>query len=46
MCRKNTESKNVKVGKTNKEKVTILSKSGVCDSKKSRLIKEQEASGF
>ena len=35
--RKNTESKNQKC---------VLSKCAVCDSKKSKLIKQQEASGL
>ena len=38
-CRKNTESKNPKV-------VMLLSKCEVCDGKKSKFIKEQEASGL
>ena len=37
-CRKNTESKN--------GKIMLLSKCKVCDSKTSKLIKEQEASGL
>ena len=44
--RKNMEIKNWRAAKTTKEKPMILSKYVVCDSKKSRLIKEQEASGL
>ena len=45
-CRKNTESKNPKVVKTKNGRIIILSKCAVCDSKKSKFIKEQEASGL
>ena len=45
-CRKNPESKNPKVAKTNKGKLIILSKCSVCDSKKSRYIKKQETRGL
>ena len=44
-CRKN-KKKNSKVPKTNKRKLIILSKFSVCDSKKSRYIKEEESSGL
>ena len=43
-CRKNTESINPKVSKTNNGKTMILPKCAVCGSKKSRFIKKQEAS--
>ena len=43
-CRKNTESKNPKVSKTRNERIMLLSKCAVCYSKKSKFIKEQEAS--
>ena len=43
--RKNTESKNPKVVRTKTRKM-LLSKYEVCDSKKSKLIKEREASGL
>ena len=43
-CRKNTESKNPKVAKT--KRIIVLSKYVVCDSKKSKFIKQQEASGL
>ena len=45
-CRKNTENKNQKVAKANKERIMLLSKYAVCDREKSRNIKEQEASGL
>ena len=43
-CRKNTESKNPKVVKTKNGRIMLLSKCQVCDSKKLKFIKEQEAS--
>ena len=46
MCRKNTESINSRVSKTNNGKTMILSKCAICGSKKSRFIKKQEASGI
>ena len=45
-CRKNTESKNPKVGKTKNGRIIPLSKCAGCDSKKFKFIKEQEASGL
>ena len=45
-CRKNTESKNLKVVKTKNGRVILLSKCAVCDGKKSKSIKEQGASGL
>ena len=45
-CRNNTESKNQKVVKTENGGIRLLSKYAVCDSKKSRFIKRQEASGL
>ena len=42
--REKSNSKNPKVAKTNKEQIMISSKCAVCNSKKSRFIKEQEAS--
>ena len=41
--RKNTETKNPKVVKTKNKRIMLLSKCAVCDSKKSKFIKEQEA---
>ena len=45
-CRKKAESKSPTFAKTQTEKPMLLSKRAVCDSKKSRFIKEQGASGF
>ena len=42
-CKKNTESINPKVLKTTNGKTMILSKCAICSSKKSKLIKEQQA---
>ena len=42
-CRKNTESINPKVSKTTNGKAMILSKYIICNSKKSKFIKEQQA---
>ena len=44
-CRINTECKNPKVVQKN-GRMLILSKCAVCESKKSKFIKEQEASGL
>ena len=44
--RKNTQSKDSKAVKTRNEGIILLSKFAVCDSKKSKFIKEQEASGL
>ena len=44
--RKNTESKNPKVVKTKNRRIMLLSKCAVCDSKKMKFIKEQQASGL
>ena len=45
-CRKNIENKNPKVARTKNRRIMILSKSSVRDSKKSKFIKEQEATGL
>ena len=45
-CRKNTESKNPKVAKTKNGRIMLLSKCALCDSKQSKFIKKQEASGL
>ena len=45
-CKKNTESINPKVSKTKNGKTIILSKRAICDSKKSKFIKEQQAKGL
>ena len=44
--RKNTESKNPKVVRTKNGSIMLLAKSEVCDSKKSKFIKEKGASGL
>ena len=43
---RNVESKTIKVGKTKSGEIMLLSKCAVCDSKKSKFIKEQEARGL
>ena len=47
-CRKNTESKNPKVGRSKNGRIMLLSKCviKVCNSKKSKFIKQQETSGL
>ena len=45
-CRKKTGSKNLTVAKTNKGKPMLLWQCAVCDSKKSRFIKQQGVSGL
>ena len=45
-CRKNTESKNPKVVKTENRRIMLLTKFSVCNSKKSKFLKEQEARGL
>ena len=45
-CTKNAESKNPKVTKAHNGKIMLLSKCAVCNSKKSKFVKEQEASGL
>ena len=45
-CGKDTESKNPKVARTKNGGIMFSSKCAVCNSKKSKLIKEQEASGL
>ena len=45
-CRKDSENINPRVSNTNNGRKTILSKCAICGSKKSRLIKDQEAKGL
>ena len=45
-CKKNTENINPKFSKTLNGKMMILSKCAICDSKKSKFIKEQQAKGL
>ena len=42
----NTESENPKVARTKNGRIMLLSKCAVSDSKKSKFIKDQEASGL
>ena len=42
-CRKNMQSNNPEVAKTEKGRITLLSKCAVCNSKKSKYLKEEEA---
>ena len=42
----NTENINPRVSKTNNDKTMLLSKCAICGSKKSKLIKKQEANGL
>ena len=42
-CRKNTEIKNLNVVTTKNERMMLLQKCAVCNSKKLKFIKEQEA---
>ena len=45
-CRKNTENINPRVSKTNNGRKIVLSKCAICNSKKPRFIKNQEAKGL
>ena len=45
-CRKNTEGKIPKVVRAKNVRIMLLSKCTVCDSKKSKFIKDQVASGL
>ena len=45
-CKKNTESVNPKVSKTTNGKTMILSTYAICNSKKSKFIKDQQAKGL
>ena len=45
-CRKNTGSKNAKVVGRKNGRIMLLSNCAVCDRKKSKLIREQEANGL
>ena len=45
-CRKDTENINPKVSKTSNGRTMVLSKCAICNSKKSRFIKNQEAKGL
>ena len=45
-CRKNRESKNPEVARTKSGRIMLLSKCAMCDTKKSKFVKQQEASGL
>ena len=45
-CRKNIENINSRVSKTSNGRTMLLSKCAICDSKKSRFIKNQEVKGI
>ena len=45
-CRKNTENINPRVSKTSNGKTMLLSKCAICDSKKSRFMKNQVLKGL
>ena len=45
-CRKNAQNINPRVSKTSNERTMVLSKCAICDSQKSRFIKNQEAKGL
>ena len=45
-CRKDTENINPRVSKTSNNRTMVWSKCAICRSKKSRLIKNQEAKGL
>ena len=45
-CRKNTENINARVSKTSNGRTMVLSKCAICDSKKSKFIKNQEEKGL
>ena len=45
-CRKYTKNINPQVSSTNNGKTMILSKCAICNSKKSKFIKQQEAKGL
>ena len=42
-CRKDTENIDAKVSSSSNRRTMILSKGAICDSKKSRFLKNQEA---
>ena len=45
-CRKDTKNINIRVSNTSNGRTMILSKCAICESKKSRFIKNQEAKGL
>ena len=45
-CKKHTKNINPQISNTSIDRIMILSKCAICDSKKSRFIKKQEAKGL
>ena len=45
-CRKNTKNINPRVSKTSNGRTMLLSKCAICNSKKSKFIKNQDAKGL
>ena len=45
-CRKNTENISPRVSKTSNGRTMVLSKYAICDSKKSKIVKNQKAKGL
>ena len=45
-CRKDTENINPRISKTSNGRRMVFSKCAICNSKKSRFIKNQEAKGL
>ena len=43
-CKKNTANKNCSIGKTRQNRLMLISNCAICEKKKLRLIKNQEAS--
>ena len=46
VCKKNAENKDAKVIKTKNDRLMLSSNCAICDNKKSRFMKEQEAKGL
>ena len=45
-CRKNTENINPRISRTSNGRTMLLSKYAICDCKKSKFIRNQEAKGL
>ena len=45
-CKKDTENIDLKIVRTKNNRFMVLSKCAICNNKKSRFIKEQEARGL
>ena len=45
-CKKHTKNINPQISNTSIDRIMILSKCAICDSKKSRFIKKQETKGL